>query len=473
MKTKKLLVVTAFIACGFTANAQDTIRMTFVEEEYYMYSKSFRIAATANEQFIIDWGNGYDVDTVTGTGGLQTLIHTYNNHYTQYTITITGLTNDCAFTDFDCSSKKVTSLNVHNCPYLSNINCSNNLLTDLYVCNHPHFISLNCSNNLLTDLQVCNCKQLRYLNCSNNKLTTLNVVSNSKLLGTLDCSNNQLTTLNVNNYPTEALICYGNQLTNLEVKGNNWLFTLNCSNNQLVDLDVSNCTRLQSLDCSNNQLINLDVSNCTGLRNLDYSNNQLTSLSLRKGVFTVICCYENHLQLSDLYNTYKALSSSGIGRLGTQRFALREVKVLELIDYTSQSEIANISTIFKIEKNGMLASPNDYKVSSAGRIYFKDTGYYTVTMTNSAIVSQASYPAQVIAEFNVVKDSVNIVTEVAGCELQVVSYEIFDILGRKIERCDVQGIRYEDIILSSYPSGLYIIQLQTNKGIITKKIIKY
>jgi len=41
---KKMMFLTLFSVASMFVNAQDTIRMTFVEEEYYMYSKSFRIA---------------------------------------------------------------------------------------------------------------------------------------------------------------------------------------------------------------------------------------------------------------------------------------------------------------------------------------------------------------------------------------------------------------------------------------------
>ena len=64
-------------------------------------------------------------------------------------------------------------------------------------------------------------------------------------------------------------------------------------------------------------------------------------------------------------------------------------------------------------------------------------------------------------------------------ELQVTSYDIYDILGRMIDRCEVQGTKYREApsLLERaggevLPAGIYIIKFQTNKGTIIKKIIK-
>ena len=343
MKTKKLLVVTAFIACGFTANAQDTIRMTFVEEVYYMYSKRLKIAATPNEKFIIDWGNGYDVDTVTGTGGEQTFILTYNNNYTQYTITITGLTNDCPVSVLECSDLNLTSLNIKGCSSLQKLFCCNNQLTNLDVSNSPSLLYLYCWNNLLVSLDVSNSPSL--------------------------CN-------------------------------------LNCDDNQLTFLDVSNCSSLGQLYCANNKLTNLDVSTCSSLKSLNCENNQLNSLIISNKVYNIYCS-NNCLQLSNLYN-FRYIRNK---LFETQRLYPREVKLYDTVDFSLQAVFDGDSTVFKVERNGSPALSNHYSLRN-GILRVKDTGNYTVTMTNNRITSMADMfpnpdvPAKVIAQFNVIKDTI-------------------------------------------------------------------
>jgi len=63
----------------------------------------------------------------------------------------------------------------------------------------------------------------------------------------------------------ETLLCYSNQLNNLDISQNSSLISLDCSHNQLTTLDVSRNTTLEGLICSYNRLTSLDVSNNTSL----------------------------------------------------------------------------------------------------------------------------------------------------------------------------------------------------------------
>ena len=76
-----------------------------------------------------------------------------------------------------------------------------------------------------------------------------------------------------------ALICYNNQLTSLDVSNNTALFRLDCSNNQLTSLTISTNPSLRYLYCDSNQLTSLDVSGASGLVELSCNNNQITEIS--------------------------------------------------------------------------------------------------------------------------------------------------------------------------------------------------
>ena len=74
------------------------------------------------------------------------------------------------------------------------------------------------------------------------------------------------------------------------------------------------------------------------------------------------------------------------------------------------------------------------------------------------------------------------VVPITNCELQVTSYEIFDVFGRKAPLSPPErgkfpsfgGVRGGEITIdvSHLPSGMYFIRMQTDRGIIVKKIIK-
>jgi len=59
-------------------------------------------------------------------------------------------------------------------------------------------------------------------------------------------------------------------------------------------------------------------------------------------------------------------------------------------------------------------------------------------------------------------------------ELRIESVEVFDVYGRKHECTNAR--KHEGGILmdiSHLPAGIYFVKINTEKGIITKKIIKY
>ena len=292
-------------------------------------------------------------------------------------------------------------------------------------------------------VDVSKCPSLKSLNIDHSNLTTLDVTANTAL---------------------QSLACHYNQLTSLDLSKNTALTYLNCSSNQLTSLDLSKNTALQNLVCNDNQLTSLDIS----------KNTALTSLS----------CYNNRFQLSDLYNFSKKTSLL-VKSLGTQRLDSQTIKINELVDFSSQAIFDGIETIFTIEKNGTLALLSNYDINN-GIITFYDTGDYTITMTNTAIVSH-TFPAKVIAEINVSKrDSVSIAENplritnyelritnyelrITNCELPIENIQIFDVLGRK-QKSEIRNQKSEiRIDISHLEKGMYFVRINET----VRKFIKY
>ena len=80
-----------------------------------------------------------------------------------------------------------------------------------------------------------------------------------------------------------GMLCYDDQLTDLDVSGCKTLAYLGCPFNQLTSLDVSNNAVLEFLMCQDNQLADLDVSNNTVLKSLDCQDNQLVNIYVWNG----------------------------------------------------------------------------------------------------------------------------------------------------------------------------------------------
>ena len=165
----------------------------------------------------------------------------------------------------------------------------------------PNLTKLICYDNELTELDVSQNKALTYLNCSKNQLTSLDVSMNIALQE-LSCQDNNLTSLDVTkNTALEELQCDDNLLTSLDVSKNTKLRKLWCFKNQLTELDVSKNTALEDLYCSQNSLAILDVSQNEKLDQLNCDKNNLTSLDVSKNpALDWLNCSENKLTSLDV-----------------------------------------------------------------------------------------------------------------------------------------------------------------------------
>jgi uncharacterized protein YjdB len=125
-------------------------------------SKSFFVGATSGAPFTVNWGDG-NTDNSTGTGSSIIHYHTYGNSAT-YTVTITGVNDNCPFTHLDIREQSVTSLDVSKATTLTLLHCGGNPLTTLDVSNNTALTELTCWTNQLTVLDVSKNTALIYLN---------------------------------------------------------------------------------------------------------------------------------------------------------------------------------------------------------------------------------------------------------------------------------------------------------------------
>ena len=362
MKELKIFLgIFAFLGLSLGAKAQDTIRFTWEVRTSWsgdVEEKMFTIMATNGKTYTVNWGDGV-TDTIIGTGIGQIIQHTYAGIGTHEVIITT---TNCLFTYLDCSSNGLNTLDI-----------GSNMALE----------TLQCQSNQLTALDLSTNTAITYLNCSSNPLTTLDISSNTVL---------------------ETLWCNGNKLTNLDVNANVALKYLRCDNNQLTTLDVHTNTVLEYLFCFDNQLIALDVHANIALIGLECHKNQLKVLDVSANTaLTHLFCNNNCLPLSNLFAASEKITNPFAKQLGLQNLLPRTVMIGDEIDYSDQNIFKGIYTQFAVTKNGSLARQNDYTLTN-GKITFKNLGNYTVTMTNSAIVSNPSYSTKVIVEIEVVDE---------------------------------------------------------------------
>lgn len=160
---------------------------------------------------------------------------------------------------------------------------------------------LVCFDNQLTELDVSGCPHLVTLNCDGNQLTELDVSGNPRL-ESLDCSGNPLTRLTLGSQENLAeLYCCADRLTGLDLSGCPQLEELAVADTPLTSLDVSVCPNLTVLECQRAQLTALDVSANKSLQRLCCYNNQLTELDVSQNPeLSNLQCDSNQLTRLDV-----------------------------------------------------------------------------------------------------------------------------------------------------------------------------
>lgn len=216
----------------------------------------------------------------------------------------------------------------------------------------------------------------------------------------------------------------------------------------------------------------LDISNCAALE--------------------MLYCYDNCLQLNDLYNASQMISEPLYKLLGEQYLGQKEIEVGVSIDYSAQNELSGIATVFTVEKYDSLgynypADLSNYTITN-GVITFNDTGVYILIMTNAAIVSHPYHSVQVITCYIVKNNDETAITEaiqestslkiypnpttgkltINNGELPIKDIEILDIFGKNVgARPFLSTENRMDI--SHLPTGIYFLRVDGKMIKVIKK----
>ena len=202
-------------------------------------------------------------------------------------------------TYLSCSNNNLTSIeNIGSNRELSIFNCSDNNITSLDLTSNYALNDLNCSNNNLSSLNVKSGYNDRNLN-------GFNALNNPNLIciqvDDVDYSNTNWSdgkdakasfgefcfTLLPDNDFEQALIDRGlddvldNQVLTSNISD---ITTLSISKKGISDLTgIKYFSALEALNCYKNNLTNLDLSSNTALKNLDCSSNKLENLNIKNG----------------------------------------------------------------------------------------------------------------------------------------------------------------------------------------------
>lgn len=237
----------------------------------------------------------------------------------------------------------------------------------------------------------------------------------------LNVKKNELSSLNINqNINLRLLDCNKNQLTELDISQNVNLTYLTCTDNLLTSLDVSNHLLLQHLFCGNNFISELDLKNNTNLQSFTYNSYSPYS-------------YQLAIESIDLRNGNNAAIS-------------------HLTIYNNR----NLKCVFVDDAN---AQHSNWDINY-GTFINNEVECDALSIKDNNLKSEITlYP-------NPVKDILHIDNTFS---LNIEKINLYDVQGKQIISLsnDFDQIDFKNIV-----SGLYFINIQTENGTVTKKIIK-
>ena len=399
----------------------------------------------------------------------------------------------------NCEYNQINTLKISNNGKLKSIECNNNKLTFLDVSNNIYLQKLICDNNQLTNLNLSNTKRLGFLHCKGNNLKALDV-SDCSNLDVLNCNENQLTSIDVTkNLKLTRLDCSNNSISTLDLSNNLILYKLSCDDNQLSKLDLSKNYYLYELSCNNNQLPKLDLSNNYRLRELRCSYNKLASLYVTMDNIAIVSCSHNLLKYSTFDINTKGLIYLNITPQETTQGGSKSF--YEIIDLSSDFKSKNGGqtyyswydkatglpvTMYAYNGRFIAGSKNAGKTLICKMIGGPRFGTfeleYEVTIQKISPFSAKSLINTIPENFKLIGGQENETESIQltpnpvidilkiNTAAKVTSASVYNYAGKEVKR--YPRVINNELDLQDLSAGIYIVNLATDQGILSKKIIK-
>jgi hypothetical protein len=372
------------------------------------------------------------------------------------------------------------------------------------------------------------------LNCSGNFITAIPDLSAITTLTKLICWTNEITSLpdlSANTELTE-LNCHFNHLTNLpDLSANSQLSILTCSYNQLTSLpDLSSKTKLSHFNCASNMLVNLpNLSPNAELTFFDCASNRISCLPDLSAYTALkeLVCFDNKLEcLPDLSANQEltyldcAYNKLDFSDARTMRIA-DALPVIEYFIYDWQDPFGDGDTIsinegeiltlsiasqdsalsYQWFKDGVIIDDETDTIFVIPSFTLADSGSYTCKSYGTALESPPLINGPGISEFEsepflvILHSGTGTKTPELNSDILIYpnpGNDIFNIriygvfpgykeirivntLGQQLflEELKQTGGTYTiQLDLRGYSSGIYYIQLLSDKGVIFKQFLK-
>jgi len=321
------------------------------------------------------------------------------------------------------------------------INLESNQLTSLDFTQNPLLEYIDCNHNQLTSLNVTGNSNLVYLDCKSNFIESLIIGQNINLIE-LWAGGNNLNELDVSLITNlEILSFYGNktsEISEIDVSQNVNLKMLSFQGLNFSSIDVSQNINLEILFCSFNNFNEINVSQNPNLKWLDISNNLLTSLDVSQNPnLEWLYCMNNFLQNLNINNENNT--------------------ILEIMFANDNSNLGCIQVDDESYSNNQTCQTSIGWCKDETASYSEECILNIVDFDNSKIINLYPNPSNGIINIS------------NGSDFKIASIKLFDLIGKMV-------LSYDDnlnqINLSKLENGIYLMKIEVNNKVITKKIIK-
>lgn len=362
------------------------------------------------EQALIDLG--YDsgpLDDYVPTGNINTV--TFLPVAGREISDFTGLEDFSALTKLFCfNNNTITSLDLSQNTNLLNLNASD--------C--PSLTSINLTQNLA----------LEQIDIWRSGLTSLDITQNIGLLK-INVPNNNLTTLDVTqNTALTRIMIDGNPMSSIDVSQNINLINFHCRNTNITTLDVTDLTNLEYFVFSWNNITDIDLSQNVNLETVYCEVTDLTFIDLSNSPLL------KRLTAGGTYFTCLNLDNGATWRLQTVQLSTDNITCIKVSDLTQLSPYL---------------APSNYRETcpciDGGQLSTDDFFDTDISI----------YPNPTLGDIHIeLKENI-----------KLENVEIYNIHGQLVKSFSTLKINIDDV-----PSGIYLMKITSDKGILMKKIIK-
>ncbi len=242
---------------------------------------------------------------------------------------------------------------------------------------------------------------------------------------------------------------------------------LRFSNNKVEQVDLSNLSNLKKLLCKFNALTSLDVSNNLLLENIDIDNcppgicdqeNTLTEIDVSNNVnLKSFLSVHNYFFELDFSNNIQLESLSASFNENLISLNIKNGNNL-ILNHFSANENPNLTCIEVDDPvaatNGDIPPYDNWNVQE-GAVFSEDC---TLGVNDNSLAAISIYPNPVSNILYINNEGINIMI-----------IEIYDVLGKNVW---VTTESTTQIDISNLDNGLYLVNIQTDQGVLVKKVMK-